>query len=228
MTKLPLALLTLSLLAACASTPPVPDAKSVVIANEAKTSMVDFRDLREYPGNVTCGSYQVTSKWGESDGFKPFVVKGENLLPRATREDIAIYCNEDPRASFETIYGIIPSDKSNLALKQFTADFGAIDAALADFKKDFKRYPLPEEGLASLSDKTLQQSAPGTETRRYLDSVPRDFWGRDYLYKPSPWGGLRQTYELVTLGANASAGGTGENADISSTLLPYLEHLDSL
>jgi general secretion pathway protein G len=48
----------------------------------------------------------------------------------------------------------------------------------------------------------------------YLDKgVPKDPWGRDYVYKsPGEYG----PYDLLSLGADGVPGGEGENQDITN------------
>lgn len=218
--------LLILVLTGCAST--APDARSVVIANEAKTSMIDFRDVREYPGNVTCGSYQVTSKWGDNEGFKNFVVVGDTLKQRPNRQEIVVYCSEDPRTAFEQESGVIPADKSNSALTKFRQDFTKLDAALTAYKADTKSFPLPEQGLSILVMDAGGAPMGNYRPGGYLKEIPLDYWGRSYIYEPSRWGGIKQTYTLETLGADGVRGGRGPDADISSKLIPLLLYLDSL
>ena len=43
--------------------------------------------------------------------------------------------------------------------------------------------------------------------------VPKDPWGRDYIYR---YPGQHGPYDLVSLGADGTEGGDGENSDIVS------------
>ena len=74
---------------------------------------------------------------------------------------------------------------------------------------DVGRYPTQEEGLKALWEKPENEplwSGP------YLNmQIPKDPWGRDYIYK-SP--GEHGPYDLQSLGADGSQGGEGENQDI--------------
>lgn len=223
--KITTILLSAGLLVACAS--PMPDAKSIVVANEGKTSMVDFREVEEFPGSVTCGTYQVTSKWGESDGYQDFLVIGEQLRRRPNAEEKAIYCSDNPRQAFENIFGIIPSDKSNPGLAKFRKDLKVLETALISYKADTGKFPSVDKGLTALQENTESGDSESPKDR-YLNPVPSDLWGYPYVYEPSRWGGVKLAFTISTLGADGSKGGTGENADISSKLIPYLEHLDSL
>jgi general secretion pathway protein G len=84
------------------------------------------------------------------------------------------------------------------------------ETALDAFRLDIGRYPTTEEGLQAL------RKNPGLEkwAGPYLPKdIPKDPWGRDYVYKcPGDHG----EYDLYSLGADGKEGGEGENADIVS------------
>jgi general secretion pathway protein G len=50
----------------------------------------------------------------------------------------------------------------------------------------------------------------------YLNSIPTDPWGREYIYEYPPQ--KSKDYDLYTLGADGVVGGTGENSDIGNWL----------
>jgi general secretion pathway protein G len=83
--------------------------------------------------------------------------------------------------------------------------------ALDLFHLDVGRYPSDEEGLNVLfakPDTLASWSGP------YLDKqVPKDPWGRDYVYKCP---GEHGPYDLYSLGADGQPGGEGENADVTN------------
>lgn len=83
--------------------------------------------------------------------------------------------------------------------------------ALDLYHLDVGRYPTDEEGLKSLytrPESVTNWSGP------YLDKpVPKDPWGRDYIYKCP---GEHGPYDLSSLGASGQAGGEGENAPITN------------
>ena len=83
--------------------------------------------------------------------------------------------------------------------------------ALDLFHLDVGRYPTEEEGLKSLVD--APEGLAGW-AGPYLDKgVPKDPWGRDYIYK-SP--GEHGPYDLTSLGADGAPGGEGENRDVTN------------
>jgi len=79
------------------------------------------------------------------------------------------------------------------------------------FHLDVGRYPTEEEGL-----KALVEAPEGLAgwAGPYLDKgVPKDPWGRDYVYKCP---GEHGPYDLTSLGADGAPGGEGENRDITN------------
>ena len=86
-----------------------------------------------------------------------------------------------------------------------------LSTALDLYHLDVGRYPTEEEGLKALVQKPEnlpQWSGP------YLDKkLPKDPWGRPYVYK---FPGEHGTYDLSTLGADGQPGGESENTDISN------------
>lgn len=88
-----------------------------------------------------------------------------------------------------------------------------IDKSLELFKLDVGRYPSTEEGLDALV--TRPGAAVGW-AGPYLKggAVPSDPWGRPYKFtSPGTSGGI----DIVSLGADGTQGGEGENADIRNT-----------
>ena len=97
-------------------------------------------------------------------------------------------------------------------------DIKSIESALKLYKIDSGSYPTTEQGLIALLKKPETPPIP-TKWREggYLDgtAVPKDPWGNPYYYvSPTPDG---KDYEIVSYGSDGELGGTGKNADISST-----------
>jgi general secretion pathway protein G len=92
------------------------------------------------------------------------------------------------------------------------AQMDAIDKALQAFRIDMGRFPTTAEGL------TVLTQPPSNEARwrgPYLKGeVPPDPWGSAYQYRyPSQRG---KDFDLLSLGKDKTAGGTGEAADITN------------
>ena len=84
-----------------------------------------------------------------------------------------------------------------------------LEKSLELFKLDVGRYPATTEGLDALLNRPA--SANGWNGPYNKGNVPNDPWGKPYVFSsPVSNGGV----DIMTLGADGAAGGTGENADI--------------
>ncbi|HET6604041.1 MAG TPA: type II secretion system major pseudopilin GspG [Xanthomonadaceae bacterium] len=94
------------------------------------------------------------------------------------------------------------------------ADIQAVVTALNLYKLDNFSYPATEQGLRALVEKPGgQPEAPNWRTGGYIDRVPRDPWGREYVYlNPGQHGAI----DVYSLGADGRPGGEGENADVGN------------
>ncbi|STX51280.1 type II secretory pathway protein LspG [Legionella busanensis] len=91
-------------------------------------------------------------------------------------------------------------------------DVLAIQNALDLYKLDNGFYPTTDQGLIALVEKPSSNPAP-RDWKQYLKSVPKDPWGREYLYlNPGEHGEV----DVFTLGANGQPGGTGKDAEIGN------------
>lgn len=91
-------------------------------------------------------------------------------------------------------------------------DVSAIQNALDLYKLDNGTYPTTDQGLAALVVKPESNPIP-QDWKQYLKSLPKDPWGRDYLYL-NP--GQHSEIDIFTLGADGQEGGTGVNAEIGN------------
>jgi len=73
------------------------------------------------------------------------------------------------------------------------------------------RYPTTEQGLEALVQKPAD--APHWQDGGYLDKLPKDPWGKPYLYL-SP--GQHSQIDIYSLGADGQPGGEGVDADIGN------------
>lgn len=103
------------------------------------------------------------------------------------------------------VLGQLGGAKSKTAAVQI-AD---LEKSLELFKLDVGRFPSNEEGLQALSAKPA--TANGWNGPYIKGSVPNDPWGKPYKYATVPAG-----IELMSLGADGTAGGDGENADVKN------------
>jgi general secretion pathway protein G len=85
--------------------------------------------------------------------------------------------------------------------------------ALDMFYLDLSRYPTTVEGLNAIYEKPVNARVWNGPYLRG-NSVPKDPWSNDYLYR-SP--GQGHPYEIVSLGSDGVEGGSGNAADITSS-----------
>ena len=91
-------------------------------------------------------------------------------------------------------------------------DVLAIQNALELYKLDNGFYPSTDQTLLALVKKPTSSPAP-SNWKTYLKTLPKDPWGRDYLYlNPGQHGDI----DVFTYGANGQPGGTGVNAEIGN------------
>jgi len=86
-----------------------------------------------------------------------------------------------------------------------------LSSALDQFKLDVGRYPTTEEGLKALIENPGIPNWNGPYLKK--KRIPKDPWGRDFIYKCP---GEHGEYDLYSLGADGKPGGEGENVDITS------------
>ena len=99
-------------------------------------------------------------------------------------------------------------------MKRAHADIASIATALNMYKIDNFNYPSTEQGLQALVQKPAgQPDAPNWAKGGYLPNMPKDPWGREYLYLHP---GTHSDTDIYTLGADGRSGGEGENADIGN------------
>ncbi|MBS1209789.1 MAG: type secretion system protein GspG [Proteobacteria bacterium] len=104
-----------------------------------------------------------------------------------------------------------PSEARVVAAKQ---DIGAIVAALKLYKLDIGRYPSQSQGLQALITKPADDQTSGNwKNGGYLERLPKDPWGHDYLYLIP---GLHGDIDVMSYGADGQSGGEGFDADIGN------------
>lgn len=81
-------------------------------------------------------------------------------------------------------------------------DVLTIEGALDLYRLDNGYYPSTDQGLSALVEKPTSSPVPSNWSQ-YLKSLPKDPWGREYLYlNPGEHGEV----DIFTLGANAKDG----------------------
>ena len=95
-----------------------------------------------------------------------------------------------------------------------SADIRTVSAALKMYRLDNGDYPTTAQGLSALAEKPTTSPLPRTWPQDgYLAEVPKDPWGRPYVYRsPGEAGG----FELYSLGKDGKPGGEGVDGDIGA------------
>ena len=93
-------------------------------------------------------------------------------------------------------------------------DIRALTTALNMYRLDNYRYPSTEQGLEALVSRPAgQPPAQNWKEGGYVENLPRDPWGNEYVYlNPGTHGEI----DVYTLGADGAPGGEGINADIGN------------
>jgi len=100
-------------------------------------------------------------------------------------------------------------------LEKMRADISQVEKALELYRFNEMSYPTTDQGLEALI-------TPHTDLKRpylypengYINSVPQDPWGRNYLYLFP--GEQTKKFDIYSLGADGLEGGVGDNADIGN------------
>lgn len=104
-----------------------------------------------------------------------------------------------------------PDEARVIAARQ---DIATIMQSLKLYKLDNRRYPSTEQGLSALVQKPSLAPVPDNwNPGGYLEKLPKDPWGKPYLYL-SP--GLNGEIDVMSYGADGQAGGQGVDADIGN------------
>ena len=104
-----------------------------------------------------------------------------------------------------------PDEARIVAARQ---DVASLVQALKLYKLDNLGYPSTEQGLQALvSRPSTPPQPPNWKPGGYVERLPKDPWGRDYLYL-NP--GQRGEIDVYSLGADGEPGGEGGNADVGN------------
>jgi general secretion pathway protein G len=104
-----------------------------------------------------------------------------------------------------------PDEARAIAAK---SDIATIMQALKLYRLDNQRFPTAEQGLPALIAKPeLPPAPPNWKPGGYLERLPKDPWGRPFVYVIP---GVRGDIEVFSFGADGQPGGSGIDADIGS------------
>ncbi|MBT8342816.1 MAG: type II secretion system major pseudopilin GspG [Desulfatitalea sp.] len=90
----------------------------------------------------------------------------------------------------------------------------SIESALKMYRLDNAAYPSTEQGLDALINMPQTGDIPKKWRKGgYMDSIPKDPWGYDYVYMHP---GVHGDFDLFSRGADGATGGDDFNADITN------------
>ena len=91
-------------------------------------------------------------------------------------------------------------------------DIQVLENALQLYRLDNRVYPTTTQGLKALIAKpVIDPVPPNWSDNGYLARLPKDPWGRNYLYLVP---GVHGEIDVFSYGADGEAGGIGNDADI--------------
>jgi general secretion pathway protein G len=93
-------------------------------------------------------------------------------------------------------------------------DIRALSSALDLYRLDNFSYPTTDEGLESLVKRPANlPTGAKWKDGGYIKRLPKDPWGNPYSYLQP---GTHGEFDLFSLGADNTSGGTGSNTDIGN------------
>lgn len=87
-------------------------------------------------------------------------------------------------------------------LKATVVQIKSFQQALEMYRLDNARYPTTEQGLKALVEKPTAEPVP-TRWKKYLDEVPKDQWGSDYIYIAP---GTKGAFDIISPGPDGKPG----------------------
>ena len=112
-----------------------------------------------------------------------------------------------------TVVPLIMDKPNEARVVRAKNDIGTLSAALDMYKLDNFAYPSTEQGLQALIEKPAGDPEPANWKSPYVKQLPKDPWGREYIYQSPGEGG---DFDIISLGNDGSEGGDGFDADISN------------
>ncbi len=93
-------------------------------------------------------------------------------------------------------------------------DIGTLEQSLELYRLDNFNYPSTDQGLEALIEQpTGEPEAANWKEGGYVKKLPKDPWGRDYIFL-SP--GENGDYDIISYGRDGAEGGENFDADISN------------
>ncbi|MGE5549057.1 MAG: type II secretion system major pseudopilin GspG [Bacteroidota bacterium] len=111
-----------------------------------------------------------------------------------------------------TVLKSVDKGRANVARTQIAS----LKTVLNTYKLENGSYPTTDQGLAALYEKPTIPPIPENWDGPYLDDpIKNDPWNRPYVYI-CPGQHNKQSYDILSYGADGAEGGEGINADITN------------
>lgn len=89
-----------------------------------------------------------------------------------------------------------------------------LSTAVKRFYLDHGYYPSTEQGMQALTSKPTTGRVPKQyPDGGYIESIPKDPWGNDYVYLAP---GEHNAFDIISFGSDGEEGGTDDGSDIQS------------
>lgn len=173
---------------------------------------VEMLSSNRYPGKILCGEYATWENNRMVRRTRPYVIGPDFVLPRATKDEVAVFCTRDSQSALFERFGIGGPDSDWSQLKKVSDDLMLLRAAIDDYYN--VNYTLPR----SLT--TLVSAEVGV-----LEANVTDPWGFPYRYEGGIAGRSKPNPKLSTYGADGTSGGSGTNADVTLAEVRLLHHV---
>ncbi len=113
-----------------------------------------------------------------------------------------------------TVVPLIMDRPNEARVVRANGDIATLGAALDLYKLDNFTYPTTDQGLQALTEKPSGDPEPANwKSGGYIKQLPKDPWGREYIYQSPGEGG---DFDIVSLGNDGAEGGESFDADISN------------
>jgi general secretion pathway protein G len=210
-----LAILPIVLLVGCGGGD-IDAAKLAVAEKLIDPESAQYRNVEAFANGNVCGEVNAKNRMGGYTGFDRFIYSYSVADLDPSDRDVSINCvNENYFAAKqkyqEKTFGI------NLDMRvtqQIEIDLREITLALNRYRIDNYVYPSTKQGISALmSPSDFEPKPRNFKDGGYLENMPRDPWGREYLYE-SP--GSNGEFDIITLGADGKPGGEGENKNLGN------------
>lgn len=153
---------------------------------------------------------QITKKRGHQNGFRPLRRPSENGF---TLVEVMVVLVIIALLTTIVALNVLPSG-DRARTEKAKADIATIENGLELYKLQNISYPSTADGLQALiTPPPSLTDASRYQKGGYIKKLPKDPWGRNYLYA-SP--GTHGAVDIWTLGADGKEGGEGIDADIGS------------